>query len=149
MNRCPPRYRKGFTLVEIMVVVAIIALLAAIATPGFLRARKRSQATVILDDLRLLSDAQEVFFMADPENAPTIGWPGLQPYIKKGTRLYNSFEGSGDSAGVRDLFGHFYESWGEEVGQPQVGISAETYNALSDVAPREFWEPFISSDVGN
>src|SRR5690242_15820238 len=35
----------AFTLVEIMIVVAIIALLAAIAVPGFLRARKRSQAS--------------------------------------------------------------------------------------------------------
>ncbi len=42
----------GFTLVEIMIVVAIIALLAAIAVPGFLRARKRSQASRILNDLR-------------------------------------------------------------------------------------------------
>ena len=37
----------GFTLVEIMIVVAIIALLAAIAVPGFLRSRKRSQAAKI------------------------------------------------------------------------------------------------------
>src|SRR5207244_9052201 len=44
----------GFTLVEIMIVVAIIALLAAIAVPGFLRARKRSQATRILNDLRMI-----------------------------------------------------------------------------------------------
>ena len=35
----------GFTLVEIRIVVAIIALLAAIAVPNFLRSRKRSQAT--------------------------------------------------------------------------------------------------------
>jgi len=49
--------RGGFTLVEIMIVVAIIALLAAIAVPGFLRARKRSQATRILNDLRMIDSA--------------------------------------------------------------------------------------------
>ena len=40
-----------------MIVVAIIALLAAIAVPGFLRARKRSQATLVKEDLRLIDDA--------------------------------------------------------------------------------------------
>jgi len=49
--------RGGFTLVEIMIVVAIIALLAAIAVPNFLRARKRSQATQVLEDLRLIDSA--------------------------------------------------------------------------------------------
>ena len=49
--------RGGFTLVEIMIVVAIIALLAAIAVPNFLRARKRSQATRILEDLRIIDSA--------------------------------------------------------------------------------------------
>src|SRR5437762_4418818 len=49
--------RGGFTLVEIMIVVAIIALLAAIAVPGFLRARKRSQASRILNDLRMIDSA--------------------------------------------------------------------------------------------
>jgi prepilin-type N-terminal cleavage/methylation domain-containing protein len=48
---------RGFTLVEIMIVVAIIALLAAIAVPGFLRARKRAQASRILNDLRLIAKA--------------------------------------------------------------------------------------------
>src|SRR5215467_6344281 len=51
------KHRSGFTLVEIMIVVAIIALLAAIAVPGFLRARKRSQASRILNDLRMIDAA--------------------------------------------------------------------------------------------
>ena len=53
--------RRGFTLVEIMIVVAIIALLAAIAVPNFLRARKRSQATRILQDLRVVDSALDQY----------------------------------------------------------------------------------------
>ena len=44
--------RAACTLVEIVIVIAIIALLAASALPGFLRARKRSQTTQIPNDLR-------------------------------------------------------------------------------------------------
>ena len=46
--------RGGFTLVVIMIVVAIIALLAAIAVPGFLRPRSRSKGSRIIHDLILL-----------------------------------------------------------------------------------------------
>ena len=53
--------RGGFTLVEIMIVVAIIALLAAIAVPGFLRARKRSQASRIINDLRMIDSAVDQY----------------------------------------------------------------------------------------
>ena len=44
-----------------MIVVAIIALLAAIAVPGFLRARKRSQASRVLNDLRLIDNACDMY----------------------------------------------------------------------------------------
>ena len=48
---------RAFTLVEIMIVIATIALLASLAVPSFLRARKSSQATSALADLRLLAAA--------------------------------------------------------------------------------------------
>ena len=51
------RRNGGFTLVEMMIVVAIIALLAAIAVPAFLRARQRSQNTKFINGLRVASDA--------------------------------------------------------------------------------------------
>ena len=57
----PYKNSHGFTLVEIMIVVAIIALLASIAVPNFLRARKRSQATRILEDLRILDSAGDQY----------------------------------------------------------------------------------------
>lgn len=52
---------KGFTLVEIMIVVAIIALLAAIAIPNLLRARHNANETAAIAMLRTISTSQESY----------------------------------------------------------------------------------------
>ena len=57
------RSSQGFTLVEIMVVVVIIGLLAAIAIPAFQRVRTRSQVSSFTNDLRIASQAFETFAM--------------------------------------------------------------------------------------
>ncbi len=129
--------RGGFTLVEIMIVVAIIALLAAIAVPNFLRARKRSQATRILEDLRIIDSAIDQYAIENNKAAtdPVI-WADIQAYLKKGTVIYNS-------AGV-DMLGGTYNTDAQFTvdGLPQ--LSGTTFGKLSDVAPAEFWSPFYT-----
>jgi len=124
--------RGGFTLVEIMIVVAIIALLAAIAVPNFLRARKRSQATRVLEDLRMIDSATDQYAI---ENNKTSGmnptWNDLKNYLKVGSVLYSTGQ---------DIFGDSYGPTFTVDSLPQVPTNA--FNTLSDVAPLSFWSPY-------
>jgi prepilin-type N-terminal cleavage/methylation domain-containing protein len=123
--------RGGFTLVEIMIVVAIIALLAAIAVPGFLRARKRSQASKIINDLRLIDSAVDQYAI---ETAKKTGDPvavsDWTNYLKKDTVLY---------ATGQDLFG---DDYGSQTVDTHVSVPANAKATLSDVTDATFWSPF-------
>ena len=124
--------RGGFTLVEIMIVVAIIALLAAIAVPNFLRARKRSQASRVLEDLRMVDSAVDQYAIENNKaSGASVAWSDVQNYLKTGTALYTS--------GGNDLFGNSYAPLQVDT-IPKV--SSTTYNLLSDVAPASFWSPY-------
>ncbi len=123
--------KRGFTLVEIMIVVAIISLLAAIAVPNFLRARKRSQATRVLEDLRILDNALDQYALETNKiSGSTVNFSDLKNYIKTGTTLY---------ATGADIYGTTYGPF--QVDRiPQVATT--TFNTLSDVAPASFWSPY-------
>jgi prepilin-type N-terminal cleavage/methylation domain-containing protein len=123
--------RGGFTLVEIMIVVAIIALLAAIAVPGFLRARKRSQASRILNDLRLIDAAVDQYAIeTNKASGQTVGTVDWTNYLKKASMLYNT---------GNDIFGNAYGVQTVD-SLPKAPLGA--WNSLSDVADTNFWSPY-------
>jgi prepilin-type N-terminal cleavage/methylation domain-containing protein len=123
--------RRGFTLVEIMIVVAIIALLASIAVPNFMRARKRSQATRILEDLRVLDNATDEYAIENNKTSGTTpAFTDLKTYLKTGSVLY--------STGA-DIFG---DSYGPFTVDTIPKVPAAAYSSLSDVAPASFWSPY-------
>jgi prepilin-type N-terminal cleavage/methylation domain-containing protein len=76
--------KAGFTLVEIMIVVAIIGLLAAIAIPNFVKARSTSQANACINNLRQIDSAQQQFALEQRKTTgSTITYPDdLTPYVK-------------------------------------------------------------------
>ena len=123
--------RAGFTLVEIMIVVAIIALLAAIAVPGFLRARKRSQASRILNDLRMIDAAVDQYAIeTNRSTGNVVNTADWTNYLKKGSSLYNT----GTS-----LLGSAY---GTQTVDTIPRVPTNDYNVLSDVANTGFWSPY-------
>src|SRR5579863_229529 len=76
--------KAGFTLVEIMIVVAIIGLLAAIAIPNFVKARATSQANACINNLRQIDAAANEFALEQHQvtTAPITFPTDLTPYIK-------------------------------------------------------------------
>jgi len=125
------KLRGGFTLVEIMIVVAIIALLASIAVPGFLRARKRSQASRIINDLRLIDSAVDQYAIeTNKVSGATVGTVDWTNYMKRGSALYNT---------GKDIFG---QSYGQQTVDKLPGVPLSTWNALSDVADTSFFSPY-------
>ena len=82
--------KAGFTLVEIMIVVAIIGLLAAIAIPNFVKARQTAQKNACINNLRMIDGAKEQWALEN--RAPggggvtEDGATGVNSYIKGNAR---------------------------------------------------------------
>jgi prepilin-type N-terminal cleavage/methylation domain-containing protein len=129
------RRRRAFTLIEVMLVVAIISLLATLAIPNYLRARKRAQATRLYDDLRAVDHAMELYTIEHRRSGDEMLTPSdveyLKLYVKDRTHLYQSLP--------NDMFQNPFKVTNLKT-IPTLSIA--TFNVLSDVVPLEFWSPY-------
>ena len=117
-----------------MIVVAIIALLASIAVPSMIRARKRAQGAAIRNDLRLIDYAIDEYGSENNlQSGATVTVSAYQGYLKPNSTLYKS---------NTDIFGDVY-------GNQKVGIlpavPSTAWDQLVDVCDPSFWAPYTRS----
>jgi len=118
--------RSAFTLVEIMIVVAIIGLLAALAVPGFVKARKQSQGRRILNDCRQQDASIDQWALETGQtDGNTVNTTGAQTYLKTTWKTV-------------DLLSNSFTV--NTVGTGQILISTTTKSALQGVGID--WGPY-------
>jgi type IV pilus assembly protein PilA len=78
-------HKRGFTLVEIMIVVAIIGLLAVIALPNYVNARERSQTNACINNLRQIDAAIQQYALENKITALSpVDGDNIAPYLPRG-----------------------------------------------------------------
>jgi prepilin-type N-terminal cleavage/methylation domain-containing protein len=113
------RNAAAFTLVEIMIVVAIIGLLAALAIPGFVKARKQSQGRRIINDVRQMDAAIDQWALEKgKKDGDTVNSTEAASYLKTGWK-------------TTDLLGNSFALG--NVGTNQIAIASTTKTVLDGV----------------
>src|ERR1700674_5111610 len=92
--------QKGFTLIELMIVVAIIGILAAIAIPNFIKFQARSKQSEAKANMKAIFTAQKAFFQEKDRYSSLTGEVGFSP--ERNNRYAYYLDPSGASMETRN-----------------------------------------------
>lgn len=124
-------YNPGFTLIEIMIVVAIIALITSISIPSIVRQHRKSQASVILKDLEIIEKSMDLFALEHGKNTDyPITFSEIKPYVKPRTNFFSQ---------GKDMLGNYYIL--SDLGTPP-RLDQATHDLLDNYVTEKFWGRF-------
>src|SRR2546425_1025184 len=96
--------KQGFTLVEIMIVVAIIGLLAAIAIPNFIKARTTAQKNACINNLRQIDGAIQQWALENKKGpVDPVTFPDISNYLKNAVICPSGGSTFADSYGIDNV----------------------------------------------
>ena len=126
---------RAFTIIEIMIVLTIIALLASIATPSMMRARQRSVAGEIKEEVRHIEMALTQLAIENPSAAgQPVDFDQLVPYFKPGSRLA--------SCDNKDRFGNDFNDGAAYDVDTIPKVASTTISSLQASVATDFWAPY-------
>jgi type IV pilus assembly protein PilA len=136
-------FRKGFTLIELMIVVAIIGILAAIAIPNFIKFQARSKQSEVKSNLKAMFTAQRAAYQEYDGYGNLINRIGFNP--ERGNRYTYDMSGAG--------FVNWQDRSTSQV-STETGVEADTFkwgstNGISAIQPSAFSSYLAIGNTGN
>jgi type IV pilus assembly protein PilA len=135
--------RRGFTLIELMIVVAIIGILAAIAIPSFAKIQARSKRAEVKSNLRTLFTAESAYYQERDTYTPYIQESGFKPergnryaYFSGETAKYVDRTGPTDDAPCKDCDSLSVDSFRHANLAPKPGHNAFAPAGIVGACPR-------------
>jgi prepilin-type N-terminal cleavage/methylation domain-containing protein len=141
---------SGFTLIELMIVIAIIAIIAAIAIPNLIQARKGGNEAAAIGALRTLNTAQSLFREGDKDHNGTLDYASTLVALQTNGNLIDSVLGTGTKQGYSyTILAATQFTWSAQASPLTPGKSGDRYFFIDESGVIRFnaQQPSTSTDT--